>query len=140
MTTIKTRTAVVVSAVGLSLSGGALATAATQSGTPSTTDPAGAHAKPNETPLTGDVAEKVKAAALAKLPGATILRVETDAGGVYEAHVTKTDGTEAEVHVGQDFTVTSVDTGPAGGRGGHRHPGPGGPPRPPPPAQGAGGR
>jgi hypothetical protein len=115
----KTRTAVVVSAVGLSLSGGALATAATQSGTPSTTDPAGAHAKPNETPLTGDVAEKVKAAALAKLPGATVLRVESDGGGVYEAHVRKTDGTEAEVHVDKDYNVTSVDTRPAGGGRGH---------------------
>jgi hypothetical protein len=121
MTTIKTRTAVVVSAVGLSLSGGALATAATQSSTPSTTDPAGAHAKPNETPLTGDVAERVKAAALAKLPGATVVRVETDAGGVYEAHVTKTDGTQAEVHVDKDYNVTSVDTRPAGGGRGHGH-------------------
>jgi hypothetical protein len=113
MTNIKTRTAVVVSAVGLSLGGAAYATAASQPG--SSTTPA----NPGEKPLTGDTAEKVKAAALAKLPGATILRVETDDGGVYEAHVRKADGTEAEVHIGKDFTVTSVDTGPAGGRGGH---------------------
>ena len=38
----------------------------------------------------------------------------------------KTDGTEAEVHVGKDFAVTSVDTRPAGGPGGPGHGGPGG--------------
>src|SRR5690349_11360137 len=113
MTNIKTRTAIVVSAVGLSLGAAAYATAASHPR--SSTTPAST----GEKPPAGDTAAKVKAAALAKVPGATILRVETDAGGVYEAHVRKADGTEAEVHVGNDFTVTSVDTGPAGGRGGH---------------------
>jgi hypothetical protein len=108
----KHRTAVIASAVGLSLGGGAIASAATQGGSHP--------AHPNETALTGTVADQVKAAALAKLPGATVLRVETDAGGVYEAHVRQADGTEAEVHVDQDYDVTSVDTRPAGGgRGGH---------------------
>ena len=106
-------------------SGGATyATAASQSSSSSASP-----GNPNEQALTGDTAEKVKAAALAKLPGATILRVETDEGGVYEAHVRKTDGTEAEVHVGEDFAVTSVDTRPAGGPGdpgGRGHGGPGG--------------
>ena len=97
--------------------GRAYATAASQSGSSAKT------ANPNEQALTGETADKVKAAALQKLPGATILRVETDDGGVYEAHVRKSDGTEAEVHVDKDFAVTSVDTRPAGGRGGH---GPGG--------------
>jgi hypothetical protein len=120
----KHRTAVIASAVGLSLGGGAIASAATQSGsstTPSTTAQSAPHAHPNEQALTGDTADKVKAAALAKLPGATVLRVETDDGGVYEAHVRKSDGTEAEVHVDKDYNVTSVDTRPAGrGHGGHR--------------------
>lgn len=120
MPNIKTRTTAVALAVGLSLGGGAYATAASQSS--SSASPG----NPNEQALTGDTAEKVKAAALAKLPGATVLRVETDEGGVYEAHVRKTDGTEAEVHVGKDFTVTSVDTRPAGGPGGRGHGGPGG--------------
>jgi hypothetical protein len=31
-------------------------------------------------------------AALARYPGATVLRVETDSDGVYEAHLTTTDG------------------------------------------------
>jgi hypothetical protein len=117
MTKIISRTAVVASAVGLSLGGAAYATAASQ--TKSTTG------NPNEQALTGDAAAKVKAAALDKLPGAMILRIETDEGGVYEAHVRKTDGTEADVHVDKDYNVTSVDTGPAGGRGDHGRGGPG---------------
>ncbi len=60
--------------------------------------------------LTGDDATKAKAAALAKVPGATIVRVETDAdgGGVYEAHITKSDGSPATVLMDKSFTVTSV--------------------------------
>ena len=121
MSIINHRTAVLASAVGLSLGGAAYATAASQSGS-STTPP-----NANEQALTGDTADKVKAAALAKLPGATILRVETDDGGVYDAHVRKSDGTEAEVHVDKDFSVTSVDTRPAGGPGGPGGRGHGGP-------------
>ena len=66
--------------------------------------------RPGETPLTGTTAAKVKAAALAKLPGSTVVRVETDAdGGVYEAHVTKADGSPATVKVSKQFTVTAVE-------------------------------
>jgi uncharacterized membrane protein YkoI len=62
--------------------------------------------------LTGDTASKVQAAAKAKLPGATIERVENDVdtGSAYEAHVTKADGTEAVVYVDSSFNVTSVGT------------------------------
>src|SRR4051794_38848952 len=65
-----------------------------------------------ETPLTGDVAAKVKAAAQAKVPGGTIERVETDSdhGPPYEAHVRKADGTELEVLVNKSFQVTAVNT------------------------------
>jgi hypothetical protein len=63
----------------------------------------------DETPLTGDNAAKAKAAALAKLPGSTVVRVETDAdGGTYEAHVTKSDGSPATVIFDKDFKVTDV--------------------------------
>jgi uncharacterized membrane protein YkoI len=64
-----------------------------------------------ETLLTGDTAAKVKAAALAKVPGATVERVETDAdhGSPYEAHLRKSDGTELEVLVNKDFEVTAVN-------------------------------
>jgi hypothetical protein len=70
-----------------------------------------------ETPLTGDVASKVRAAALAKVPG-TVERVETnvDSSAPYEAHIRKSDGTEVEVQVNSDYTVAAVNA-----MGGH-HP------------------
>ncbi|HEY4411048.1 MAG TPA: hypothetical protein VGO87_14310 [Acidimicrobiia bacterium] len=62
--------------------------------------------------LTGDTAEKVKAAALAAVPGGTIERVETDAeGSPYEAHMTKSDGSHVTVKVDSNFTVTNVENG-----------------------------
>lgn len=71
----------------------------------------GANGK-TEALLTGDAAAKVKAAALAKVSGGTIERVETDVdhGSPYEAHVTKSDGTHLEVLVNSDFQVTAVNT------------------------------
>ncbi len=64
-----------------------------------------------ETLLTGDTAAKVKAAALAKVPG-TVERVETnvDSSAPYEAHIKKADGTEVEVTVDSDFSVAAVNT------------------------------
>ena len=66
--------------------------------------------RPDEQLLTGDTATKVRAAALAKYPGATILRVETDSDGVYEAHLTTKDGKRVTVEVGKDFKVTGLET------------------------------
>src|SRR4051794_40901065 len=63
--------------------------------------PSGGHVwgrqRSDETPLTGDALAKVTALAKAKVPGGTIVRVETDADGdaAYEAHMTKADGTAA---------------------------------------------
>jgi hypothetical protein len=75
-----------------------------------------------ETLLTGDTAEKVKAAALAAVPGGTIQRVETDAeGSPYEAHMTDANGQPVTVKVDKDFKVTSKESGPGpGGRHGRR--------------------
>ena len=70
--------------------------------------------RPDEHLLTGTTAEKVKAAALAKYPKATIQRVETDSDGVYEAHIVTAAGQELIVQVGKDFAVTGTDS-----RGGH---------------------
>jgi hypothetical protein len=66
--------------------------------------------RPDETPLTGDALAKVTAAAQAKVPGGSIVRVETDADGhaKYEAHMTKADGTPVTVYVNADFDVVSV--------------------------------
>lgn len=68
--------------------------------------------RPDEHLLTGDTASKVRAAALAKYPGATVLRVESDSDGVYEAHLTTTDGQRVTVEVGKDFTVTGLESAP----------------------------
>jgi len=80
---------------------------------------------PGETLLTGTVKDKVTAAAKAKEPGATIERVETDAEGVYEAHMVRADGTPIIVQVDKSFAVTAVQTGGAGGGGMHGGPGAG---------------
>lgn len=72
-----------------------------------------------ETPLEGDVAAQVTAAAQAAVPDGTIDRVETDNDGVYEAHVTKADGTHVIVQIGADYAVTATIDQPQGGPGGH---------------------
>jgi hypothetical protein len=69
--------------------------------------------------LTGDLATKAEAAALKAVPGATIIRVETDSnGGTYEAHLKKADGSFVTVQFDADFNVTSTDSGFGGGPGG----------------------
>ena len=129
-------TAVAGGAVGASL----LGTAGAQTSGSSTTAPApsgggapggqfdptqGGHVGQNgqkEVLLTGDTADKVKAAAQAAVPGATIERVETDAeGSPYEAHMVKSDGTHVTVKVDSSYKVTNIEND--GGGFGH-----GGPP------------
>jgi uncharacterized membrane protein YkoI len=74
----------------------------------------------NETALTGDTAAKVRAAALAEVPGGTVERVETDAHGhaAYEAHMTTSDGNRVTVYVNAQFEVVSTEKGRGHGRGG----------------------
>jgi hypothetical protein len=69
--------------------------------------------------LTGDTADKVKAAAEKAVPGATVIRVENDAeGATYEAHMKKSDGSLVTVKFDANFTVTSTEDGMgAGGPG-----------------------
>jgi hypothetical protein len=66
----------------------------------------------DETPLAGDTLASVKAAALAKVPNATIVRIETDADGhaAYEAHLIKPNGTPATVYVDKQFDAVGVET------------------------------
>jgi hypothetical protein len=73
--------------------------------------------RPDEQLLTGDTAAKVKAAALAKYPGATIQRVETDSDGVYEAHLVTKDGTPVTVEMDKSFAITGTESrgAPPGG-------------------------
>jgi hypothetical protein len=112
-------------AAGTLSAGAATGDSSTSSGTatpsaPQPVDPSKS-VRPDEQLLTGTTAQKVRDAALAKYPKATIQRVETDSDGVYEAHIVTAAGDEVIVQVGKDFTVTGTQTGgrpPAGGRGG----------------------
>jgi hypothetical protein len=115
---------------GAALAATGSASASTDAGTRAVTEGPGQAAdrpdpgrsvRPDEHLLTGTTAAKVKAAALATYPGATVQRVETDSDGVYEAHVVTSAGDQVIVQVGKDFTVTGTQTG--GGRGGHGGPG-----------------
>lgn len=101
-------------------------TEAAQAGSSTSSDgrPAG---RPAETELTGETADMVRTAALAAVPGGTVLRVETDSdGSPYEAHVRRADSTGVVVKVNEAFAVTGIEEGHGGRRG------PGGGPRPRP--------
>ena len=86
---------------------------------PSAQQPWG-HQRSDETLLTGDTASKVTQLAESKVPGGTVIRVETDADGnsAYEAHMVKSDGTPVTVYVDKDLNVVSVESGGPGGAGG----------------------
>ena len=113
-------TAAIVAGVAL----GSYGIASAASGSSSSSSPSAAstaqqpwgHQRSDETPLTGDALAKVRALAQAKVPGGTIIRVETDADGnaAYEAHMVKADGTPATVYVNKQFQVVSVQTGMPG--------------------------
>jgi hypothetical protein len=105
------------SAASKSVAAVAAADGSTSTAATSATAATPAPASP-ETPLTGDVATQVTAAAQAAVPGGTIDRVETDNDGVYEAHVTKADGTHVIVQIGADYAVTATLDQPQGGPGG----------------------
>src|SRR6185312_14005239 len=103
------KSAVTVAALGaLGLGGAAVAGAADNTAT--TTAPQSRPARDPRPALASDVAAKVKAAALAKVPGATVLA--TEAGGPYStpyhAHVKTSDGTRQVVLVDASFTATAV--------------------------------
>lgn len=122
MSTLRSKI-VTAAAVGAAAVGGAtVADAATSSQTPSASPagspPAGTMVNGRhsvngrtEQPLTGELAARVRAAALAKVSG-TVERVETnvDDSAPYEAHIRKADGTEVTVEINRDYTVHAVNT------------------------------
>ena len=137
MPSIRNKIAAIAAIAAAALGGSALADAATSSSPKSATSSAastsssgpaqGGHAPPGqrdpslgahqangqtEKLLTGETATKVEAAAKAKVPGATIERVENDVdtGSPYEAHVRRADGSEVIVYVDADFNVTGTGT------------------------------
>ena len=73
-----------------------------------------------ETPLEGDIADQVTAAALEVEPGATVDRVETDDTYAYEAHITLEDGTHKVLFFNENFEFQGEEILPAdGGHGPH---------------------
>ena len=129
------KTALTVTAMGaLALGGSAIAGAAsntsTSTGTTTTQTQSGKPRgdRPQRQALSSDVAAKVKAAALDRVPGATVLR--TEAGGpynsAYHAHIKTADGTLKVVLVNSSFEATAVQADNGPGRGGKGGRGPGG--------------
>jgi uncharacterized membrane protein YkoI len=119
----KTATAVVALAA-LALGGAAIAGAADKTGSGSS------QTRPQREALSTSVAAKVKAAALEKVPGATVLR--TESGGpynsAYHAHVKTSGGALKVVLVNASFEATAVQADQGrGGRGKGDHDGRGGP-------------
>jgi len=118
----------VVAAIGaLGLGGAAIAGAADNGSSSSAKSSQDRASRPQRQALSSAVAAKVEAAALAKVPGATVLR--TEAGGpyatAYHAHVEQAEGTRSVVVVDKSFKATAVQAdrgrgpgGPDGGRGG----------------------
>jgi uncharacterized membrane protein YkoI len=127
MATLRSKLVTVAAVAAAAVGGAGIANAASSSTTASSASQTPAAAQhqnggrhtangKTEEALTGDVAAKVKAAALAKVSG-TVERVETNVDGSapYEAHITKSDGTSVEVQVNSDYTVAAVNT--MGGHG-----------------------
>jgi hypothetical protein len=132
MPSIRTGVTAVAAIGAAAIGGSAIANAASSGNSTSTTAASTAQSAPGGAPvaqrdpslgghqangkteklLTGDTADKVTAAAKAKVPGGTIERVENDAdtGSPYEAHVKKADGSEVIVYVDSSFNVTGTDT------------------------------
>ena len=133
-TTIR-KSAVTVAALGaFGLGGAALAGAADKSGSAGSSSSATGYGQmppggPQREALSSDAAAKVKAAALDKVPGATVLR--TEAGGPYNspyhAHIKTSGGTQQVVLVNSSFEATAVQADRGRGRGGRGPGGKGGP-------------
>jgi len=122
---MKVPKALIIAAMSIGVAGGSYGIASAATGTASTTaasttvaatapsvqQPFGRQ-RSDETLLTGDALAKVMAAAQAKVPGGTIIRVETDADGhaKYEAHMTDASGNPVTVYVNDAFAVVGTGT------------------------------
>jgi hypothetical protein len=124
------KSAMTVAAVGaLGMGGAAISSAADSSTSSGKTSSKPREGRAERQPLSSDVAAKVKAAALDKVPGATVLR--TEAGGLdnsaYHAHIKTADGTLQVVLIDSSFNATAVQADQRrGGRGRGGHGGRGG--------------
>jgi hypothetical protein len=91
-------------------SGSTTTTTAAPTAAPALSGTPWGHQRSDETLLTGDALAKVTAIAKEKVPGGTIVRVETDADGnaTYEAHMTRADGSPVTVYVDSSFQFVST--------------------------------
>lgn len=105
------------------------ATAATTPPSPTPAAPSGTTdgarpGHPAETVVTdAATVASIKSSVLAKYPGATIQRYETDSTGAYEAHVTTAAGKQLHVELSKTFAITGerAGRGPGGPGGRHGH-------------------
>jgi len=103
--------------------------------------PSAPGAPSDETELSGEAATKAKEAALAAVPGGTVLRALGESASdpskaAYEVHVRKSDGSVVEVLLDSSYKVLAVNSAPPPGGGcpgGPPPAGAGAPPRPPGP-------
>jgi uncharacterized membrane protein YkoI len=112
---VKNAALVAASITALALGGSAIAGAASggDSKSPARAPAGQPHQRAGETLLTGNTEAQVRKAALARVSGGTIERVETDADGnaAYEAHMMTSDGNRVTVYVNKSFDVVSVESG-----------------------------
>jgi uncharacterized membrane protein YkoI len=86
-------------------------------------DPAALTHGPGETLLTGSALISADQAATTAVPGATIVRAETNSSGAstYEVHMKKSDGTYVTVELDSNFavvaTIDGFGAGPSGQAG-----------------------
>jgi hypothetical protein len=92
-------------------------TASSPAGEARTLGPGGAQpVRSDEKGVPGATAATLRAAALKAVPGATVYRIETDAGdGVYEVHMKKADGSLVTVKFDKNLKVTKVESGMGAG-------------------------
>ena len=125
LTAIRKAALVCAALAAFGLGGAALASAADNGSSGSTTTTDSRPARPQRQALSSEVAAKVEAAALAKVPGATVLR--TEAGGPYDsayhAHVRTSGGTLQVVLVNGEFEANAVEALRSRGHGGRGGPG-----------------
>jgi hypothetical protein len=112
---------ILATALSASASGNASATAASTVSSPAggakTPGPGGAQpVRSDEKSVPGATAATLRAAALKAIPGASVYRIETDAGdGVYEVHMKKADGSLVTVKFDKNLQVTKVESGMGAG-------------------------
>jgi len=104
------------------LAGTLTANAATDEGTSTSTtqedgaatDCPGGGPRGDEEELTGDTAAAVTEAVLAEYPDATVMRLETDSDGVYEAHIRTAADEHLVVELDESFAITGTEAGGPG--------------------------